>query len=112
MDAYAQDSSGAAGGGMQDQGMGGPGEGPMGPGMDPGISIGITLLFSLLLIYPFWRIYRRAGLNPWYSLLVVLPYVGLPAAAAILAFQKWPNGESKRAGKGVFAPKSSNGGEG
>ena len=82
----------------------------MGPGMDPSISIAVTLGFSLLLIYPFWRIYRRAGLNPWYSLLVLLPYLGLPAAAAILAFQTWPNGESKRAGRGVFAPKSSGSG--
>ncbi|MBK1667444.1 hypothetical protein CKO28_05290 [Rhodovibrio sodomensis] len=95
---------------MAGEGMGGPG--PMGPGMAPGFSIAVTLGFSLLLIYPFWRIYRRAGLNPWFSLLVLLPYVGLPAAAGILAFQSWPNGESRRAGKGVFAPKSSGGGSG
>lgn len=99
---------------MQAQGQGtgeGMGEGPMGPAMDPGISIAVTLGFSLLLVYPFWRIYRRAGLNPWFSLLVFLPYVGLPAAAAILAFQTWPNGESRRAGQGVFAPKSAGRGE-
>jgi hypothetical protein len=107
MDAYAQDG----GGGMGDGAMnGGPmGDGPMGPGLDPTTSITVTLAFSLLLLYPFWRIYRRVGLNPWYSLLVFLPYVGLPAAAAILAFQTWPNGESARAAKGVFAPKSSRG---
>ena len=114
MHAYAQDGGGS--GGTQGQGMEGSGggtmsqgpmgEGPMGPGMDPTISITVTLAFSLLLVYPFWRIYRRVGLNPWYSLLVALPYVGLPAAAAILAFQRWPNGESRRAGRGVFAPKS------
>jgi hypothetical protein len=102
MEALAQNDGGGTGGGMQGQGMG---EGPMGPGMDPGISIAVTLAFSLLLLYPFWRIYRRVGLNPWYSLLVFLPYVGLPAAAAILAFQTWPNGESKRARGGVFASK-------
>ena len=110
MDAYAQDDGGS--GGTQGQGMEGGGpmaEGPMGPGMDPTTSITVTLAFSLLLLYPFWRIYRRVGLNPWYSLLVFLPYVGLPAAAAILAFQTWPNGESARAAKGVFAPKSSRG---
>jgi hypothetical protein len=108
MQAYAQDGGGTGStGGMQGQGMG---AGPMGPGMDPGISIAVTLAFSLLLLYPFWRIYRRVGLNPWYSLLVFLPYVGLPAAAAILAFQRWPNGESERAQGGVFAPKSSSGG--
>ena len=101
MDAYAQDGGGTGTG----SGAGISGE-SMGPGMDPSISIAVTLGFSLLLIYPFWRIYRRAGLNPWFSLLVLLPYLGLPAAAAILAFQTWPNGESRRAGRGVFAPKS------
>ena len=101
MDAYAQDGGGSGTG----SGAGISGE-SMGPGMDPSISIAVTLGFSLLLIYPFWRIYRRAGLNPWFSLLVLLPYLGLPAAAAILAFQTWPNGESRRAGRGVFAPKS------
>ena len=107
MDAYAQDGGGGMGGGAMN---GGPmGDGPMGPGMDPSVGIAVTLGFSLLLIYPFWRIYTRAGLNPWFSLLVLLPYVGLPAAAAILAFQTWPNGESKRAAKGVFAPKRSGG---
>ncbi|MBK1696851.1 hypothetical protein CKO21_06285 [Rhodovibrio salinarum] len=75
--------------------------------MDPTVSIAITFGFSLLLVYPFWRIYRRAGLSPWFSLLVFLPYIGLPAAAAILAFQKWPNGESRRAGKGVFPSQES-----
>ena len=110
MEALAQNDGGGTGGGMQGQGMGdGMGDGPMGPGMDPSISIAVTLGFSLLLVYPFWRIYRRAGLNPWFSLLVFLPYVGLPAAAAILAFQTWPTGESKRARGGVFAPKSSGG---
>jgi hypothetical protein len=114
MQAFAQDTTG----GQQDQGTGGGmgaegmGPGGMGPGaMDPGTSIAITLIFSALLVYPFWRVYRRAGLNPWYSLLVFLPYVGLPAAAAILAFQRWPHGESVRAAKGVFAPKSSGTGE-
>ena len=110
MDAYAQDGGGSgtgSGGGMSGESMG---EGPMGPAMDPSTSIAVTLGFSLLLVYPFWRIYRRAGLNPWFSLLVLLPLVGLPGAAAILAFQTWPNGESKRAGRGVFARKSSGGG--
>jgi hypothetical protein len=110
MEAFAQENGG---GGMQGQGMGdgpmGPGGGPMGPGMDPSTSIAVTLGFSLLLVYPFWRIYRRAGLNPWFSLLVFLPYVGLPAAAVILAFQRWPTGESRRAQGGVFAPKPARG---
>jgi hypothetical protein len=40
---------------------------------------------------------------------VFLPYVGLPAAAVILAFQRWPTGESRRAQGGVFAPKPARG---
>jgi hypothetical protein len=70
------------------------------PDADPlsGQSLLVTLGFSLLLLYPFWRIFRRAGFTPWYSLLVLVPYVGLPTAAALLALFPWPAGESRRAG--------------
>lgn len=74
-------------------GPGGPmdGLGPVGPH-----SLVVTLIFSLLLLVPVWRTYARAGLSPWFSLLVLVPYIGLPVAAAILAFRPWPNGESRR----------------
>jgi hypothetical protein len=64
-----------------------------------GSSLLITLGFSLLLLCPFWRLFRRAGFTPWYSLLVLVPYVGLPTAAALLALFPWPAGESRRAGR-------------
>lgn len=76
--------------------QGGPPDGGFGHGPMGGPSLLITLAFSLLLLIPFWRIYARAGLSPWLSLLVLVPYVGLPAAAAVLAFRPWPNGESRR----------------
>lgn len=69
----------------------GPELGPVGPH-----NLLVTAVFSLLLLIPFWRTYRRAGFSPWTSLLVLIPYVGLPIAAAILAFRPWPAGESRR----------------
>lgn len=49
-------------------------------------------VLAVLLLYPSWRIFQRAGLHPGFSLIVVVPVVGLPVAMAILAFLPWPNG--------------------
>ena len=47
-------------------------------------------LFNALIIYPLWRIFRRAGLNAALSLMVFIPYVGLLIVILILAFSRWP----------------------
>jgi hypothetical protein len=49
-----------------------------------------NLAFSLLAIIPLWRIFRRAGLNPWPSLTVFLPLVGFPMALSLLGLPRWP----------------------
>jgi len=50
-----------------------------------------SLLISLLLLYPAWRIYRRAGLPPWLALTVLVPMAGPLIATVILTFTRWPN---------------------
>lgn len=52
--------------------------------MDP-----LTLL-GLLIVVPVWRAYDKAGLSPFLSLVVLIPYAGPVLAAGILAFAVWP----------------------
>ncbi len=52
--------------------------------MDP-----LTLL-GLLIVVPVWRAYDKAGLSPFLSLVVLIPFAGPMLAAAILAFAVWP----------------------
>jgi hypothetical protein len=52
------------------------------------------LLAHLLLIWPVIRLYQRAGLSPWWALLlmasVLVPLLGVMLVAAHLALNKWP----------------------
>jgi hypothetical protein len=50
----------------------------------------LSLIVSVASVHPLHRIFRRAGLNPWPSLLVLLPLVGWPAVGSVLAFRHWP----------------------
>lgn len=52
------------------------------------ILIGVALQGVFLLI-PSWKIYKRAGLNPWLSLTILIPILGFFIAAAILAYSNW-----------------------
>lgn len=47
-------------------------------------------LFNALIAWPLWRIYRRAGLTPWWSLVVFVPMVGVALALGILGHKRWP----------------------
>lgn len=48
-------------------------------------------LFNILIAWPFWRIYRRAGLPPWWSLTSLIPLIGLVVVIALLGHARWPN---------------------
>jgi len=48
-----------------------------------------ALPFGVLVLVPLWVIFRKAGLNPGWSLLVLLPYIGPVLALMILAFAPW-----------------------
>lgn len=49
-----------------------------------------TVLFQALMIWPMGRIYRRAGLSPYWSLLLLVPLLGLFLALVPLGHQRWP----------------------
>ncbi len=45
--------------------------------------------FALIVIIPLWRLCERAGLQPAVALLALVPWIGFPLVAAILAFATW-----------------------
>ena len=47
------------------------------------------LIGGVLIAIPFFRIFTRAGLSPWWSLLVFLPLLGLFICWLILAIAQW-----------------------
>lgn len=49
-----------------------------------------SVIAGLVLVIPMWRILRRAGFHPAWSLLVFVPTIGLLAVLAVLAFNRWP----------------------
>lgn len=52
--------------------------------------LGIYVFLVFVLIVPVWRMFRRAGLAPAWSLLMFLPMIGIPIVVWTLAFSKWP----------------------
>ncbi|GAA5444690.1 hypothetical protein Misp06_02880 [Microbulbifer sp. NBRC 101763] len=48
-----------------------------------------ALVVALFLLYPVWRIFKRAGLNPIYSLTLFIPVLGFLVAGAVLAASRW-----------------------
>jgi hypothetical protein len=48
-----------------------------------------TIVLAVLLIFPFWKVYSRAGLNPYLSLTLLIPGFGLLIVSIILAVSKW-----------------------
>ncbi|MDA3868833.1 MAG: hypothetical protein PF589_02565 [Gammaproteobacteria bacterium] len=50
----------------------------------------ISVLFlAAFLLPPFWKIFTRAGLNPYLSLTVLIPFFGFIIAGLILAVSDW-----------------------
>jgi hypothetical protein len=53
----------------------------------------IGLLIAIYYVVPMWlswRVLSRFGLSPWFSLLVVVPGVGILAVMAFVAFADLP----------------------
>ncbi len=50
----------------------------------------IHLLVAALAAYPLYRIFRRAGLNPWPVAFVLVPVFGFAVVGSVLAFKRWP----------------------
>ncbi|MCB9947058.1 MAG: hypothetical protein H6842_04425 [Rhodospirillaceae bacterium] len=51
---------------------------------------GLAMIYQVLALWPLWRSFARAGLRPWLSLVVLVPFLGLVAALGILAVTRWP----------------------
>ena len=49
-----------------------------------------SAILAVILIYPTWRIFGRAGFHPALSLLLVVPGIGLLIVLFILGFVAWP----------------------
>jgi hypothetical protein len=43
----------------------------------------------IVLVIPFWFIFKKAGYNPWFCLLMFLPLINI-LAIYFVAFAKWP----------------------
>ena len=50
-----------------------------------------SLIVGFALIYPARKIFKRAGIHPWFAFTVLVPLVGPLLATFILAFSRWPN---------------------
>lgn len=59
------------------------------------------LIIGAILIVPIWRIFKRAGLNPAFSLFIFVPWVGWLIVYCLLAFMPWPAAEQ---GHGASTP--------
>jgi hypothetical protein len=58
------------------------------------------IVLDALIIVPLWRVFSRAGLNPAFSLFILVPFpLGILIAAAILAFSDWPAVSPGRVGR-------------
>lgn len=69
-----------------------------------GTLLAYAAVAAALLLFPAWRIFKRAGLDPWISLVVLIPGIGVTIALAVLAFVDWPpvaeDGGDSSAGSG------------
>ena len=57
---------------------------------DIAIAYGSPLVVAAVLAIPFWRMLGRVGLNPYWTVLLLAPVIGVVMVLAILAFGPWP----------------------
>lgn len=50
-----------------------------------------SAIIGMMIVIPTILIYKKAGLNPLWAVLVFVPIVGLLAVFIQLCFQSWPN---------------------
>jgi hypothetical protein len=48
------------------------------------------LVFSIVIVVPFWAIFSKAGYSSWLSLLMAIPLVNV-ITLYVLAFSRWPS---------------------
>ncbi len=57
--------------------------------MNSGEALFLFIFMTVFFLYPTWRIFKRAGLNPLGSLWIVIPGLGIYIAGLILALSNW-----------------------
>ena len=50
-----------------------------------------TIVITILIVVPLWRICGRAGFSPALSLIAIIPWLGFLIVAAVLGFADWPS---------------------
>ena len=54
----------------------------------------VVFFFAIVLLIPYFMIFKKAGFSPWLCLLMVLPVVNL-VMLYLLAFMEWPSLKQK-----------------
>lgn len=55
----------------------------------------VAIMVALVGVLPFWFICKKAGLSPWLSLIMIIPF-GALVLPFVLAFIEWPSLRSGR----------------
>lgn len=66
----------------------------------------IALVFVVILIIPYWMIWKKAGFSPWFSLLMFVPIVNV-VLLYVLAFSEWKVVPVTQAAPGYYPPPTS-----
>ena len=53
------------------------------------------VLYVGVFVIPFWRIFKKAGFSPWFSILMPIPLLNV-VMCFFLAFARWPNTEASK----------------
>ncbi|MBM3507763.1 MAG: hypothetical protein FJX64_08630 [Alphaproteobacteria bacterium] len=49
-----------------------------------------NIIAVLIVLWPVWRVCRRAGIHPAWALMLFVPYAGFLLVYLMLAFRRWP----------------------
>jgi hypothetical protein len=80
----------------------------MGDFLQPWHLIVLTIVFipiALIMILPFWQIFKKAGFSPALSLLMLVPFVSL-IVLFVVAYSDWPALRRSGQGPGWIPPAS------
>jgi uncharacterized membrane protein YhaH (DUF805 family) len=61
-----------------------------------GVFLLCGLAITVFMIWIYYLIFKKAGMNPWLSLLILIPLAGF-VVPLILAFAEWPIARENRA---------------
>jgi hypothetical protein len=73
--------------------------GPIGP-----TELILVLFIVLIWIWPFWKIFQKAGYPGWYFIVIFIPLVNI-IALFYFAFTEWPVHKALREAGVAFPPK-------